>query len=134
MKQKKEELEANRKRYRKSKSIYNTFNNGQTIAFLSLTSLLTVGSTVLTSGMAVPFFLITTFSGLSLVAIACSGATTKVVKNKKNKLKKKIFNLDSLLAKMEVFIEKAKEDGTITPQEIAQFNKLLEKKTAVTAN
>ena len=46
-------------------------------------------------------------------------------------MKNKINNLNSLLAKMEVFIEKAKEDGTITPQEITQFNKLHEKKTVV---
>ena len=134
MLQKKEELDGNRKRYQKSKTRYNLLNNVQNISFIVITSTLTIGTIILTSGLAVSFFLIPMLSGFSLFSIASSGAITKLIKWKKGKMQKKIDTLNSLLAKMEVFIEKAKEDGTISPQEIAQFNKLLEKKTVVAAN
>ena len=134
MLQKKEELDGNRKRYQKSKTRYNLLNNVQNISFIAITSTLTIGTIILTSGIAVPFFLIPMLSGFSLFSIASSGAITKLIKWKKGKMQKKIDTLNSLLAKMEVFVEKAKEDGTISPQEIAQFNKLLEKKTVVVEN
>ena len=75
---KKEEFDANRKRYRKSKSRYNLLNNVQNITFIAITSSLTLGTIVLTSGLAVPFFLIPMLSGFSLFSIACSGSITKL--------------------------------------------------------
>ena len=126
MTQKKEELTSNAKRYLKSKSHYSLANNIQKIASLVLTSSLTIATIVLTSGLAVPFFLIPTTSGMSLFFLGLSTSLDKVIRSKKTHLKHKIDHLNTLLAKIEVYIEKAREDGVITPEEVSQFNKLLD--------
>ena len=126
MVQKKEEMTSTVKRYMKSKKHYSLANNIQKIVSLVVTSSLTIATIVLTSGLAVPIFLIPTASGLSLFFLGFTSSIDKLVKTKKLRIKSKLDNLQTLIAKMEVYIEKAREDGSITPEEVNKFNNLLE--------
>ena len=47
------------------------------------------------------------------------------MKNKKLKIKAKVDSLNALIAKVETYTEKAREDGIIMPEEIKRFNDLL---------
>ena len=125
MKQKRDDLNDTVRRYIKTKKMYSLANNTQKIVSISLTSSLTIATIVLTSGLAIPFFLIPTASGLSLFFIGFSASLDKIMKNKKLKIKSKLDTLTALIAKIETYIEKAREDGIILPEEIKRFNDLL---------
>jgi len=125
MKQKKDDLKDTVRRYMKTKKMYSLANNTQKIFSLSLSSSLTIATIVLTSGLAIPFFLIPTASGLSLFFIGFTASLDKIMKNKKLKIKSKVDSLKELIAKIETYIEKAREDGIIMPEEIKRFNDLL---------
>ena len=130
MTQKKDELTSNMKRYLKSKSHYTLANNIQKIISLVATSSLTIATIVLTSGLAVPFFLIPTASGMTIFFLGISTSLEKIIRSKKNRLRHKIDDINTLIAKIEVYIEKAREDGIITPEEVRLFNTLVEEKVS----
>ena len=131
MNRRRDELSENIRRYMKNKRYFTLANNIQKITSLVLTSSLTIATIIFTSGLAVPFFLIPTASGMSLFFLGFTSSIDKVLKSKKSHLRDKINDQQKLLAKVELFIEKAREDGIITPDEVSRFNKLTDTKKKI---
>ena len=125
MAQKKDELTSNVKRYMRTKKYYVLANNIQKITSFIVTSSLAMATIVLTSGLAVPFFLIPTASGLSLFFLGLTASVEKIIKAKKSRIKRKITNKQKLLTAVELFMERAREDGVISPEEVGKFNKII---------
>ena len=125
MEQKRDELTSNMKRYMKTKKHYVLANNIQKVTSLVVTSSLTVAAIVLTSGLAIPFFLIPTTSGISLFFIGLTASVEKVIKRKKTHIKKKIASQQELLTTVKLFMERAREDGIVTVEEVTKFNNIM---------
>ena len=127
MEQKRDELISNIKRYMKTKKRYVLANNIQKVTSLVVTSSLTVATIVLTSGLAVPFFFIPTASGISLFFIGLTASIEKIIKRKKTHIKKKITSQQELLTTANLYMERAREDGIVTFEEVTKFNKMMDR-------
>ena len=113
------------KHYLKNKKSYNSAGTVAKIAGVTASIGLAVVAVVITSGIAAPFFIVPMCGGLTLLAIGVSESIQKKLRNKKHHAGKKINILKDTISKIEVYIEKAREDKNITPQEIEGFHKLL---------
>lgn len=117
------------KRYLKNKKSYNTANTVVKITGLATSIGLAVVAIVITSGIAAPIFVVPMCGGLTLLSIGVSESIQKFLRIKKHRAGNKINILKDTISKIEVFIEKARDDKNITPQEIEAFYKLLKDNT-----
>ena len=127
---KKGTIDSTLQRHLKSKKRYNLLGTIAKIGGLVVTTGLTVATLITTSGIVIPFFLIPLCGGLTLFSVGLTESVQKILKSKKTHNAKKIDILRNTLSKMEIYLEKARDDKTITPEEYESFEDILNTNSA----
>jgi len=127
---KKDTIDTTLQHHLKSKKRYNLLGSIAKIGGLIITTTLTVATIVTTSGIIIPFFVVPLCGGLTLLSVGLTESVQKILKSKKHHNAKKINILRDTLSKMEIYIEKARDDKTITLEEIESFHKILDANTS----
>ena len=109
----------------KNKNNYNKISTGVKITGITSSIGLAIVAIVFTSGIAAPLFIVPLCGGLTLFSIGVSESLQKLLKGKKQNIRKTLMHLKDIVSKLEVFIEKAKDDKKIDLNEIEAFNKLV---------
>lgn len=113
--------------YEKIKRKYNITKMTLDTIGVGLTIALTGTTIVLSSGLAIPIFLIPMISGLSMFSITSSSTINKgFIAKKKSKMRLKIQDLKFHLNKLDLLIEKSRSDNTITEEEYISYINLVE--------
>ena len=125
MEYKKVEISNRVKRQKNNKKGFNDLATGVKIAGLATSFGLAIVTIVFTSGIVAPLFVVPLCSGLTLFSIGASEGLQKLIRRKKQMIKKKLVHLGDIVSKLEIFMEKAKDDKIITTKEIEAYNKLV---------
>ena len=125
MEYKKDNVFAALSSYMKNKQRYNTAASVVKVVGVTTTLGLAVVTIIFTSGVAAPFFIVPMCSGLAVFSMGASESIQKLLKRKKHRQGKKINLIRDTMSKIEIFIEKAREDGVVTPEEIEKFTNII---------